>query len=195
MTEGRAFNTENNTKVLVLMTDGQNTYIRTANSRSHGTTYTATWSATILARPRPRLYATRFMDQRTLQICHNIKAAEHHHTVAFQIPGDQAAALDLLNSCASDRNKYFPPGTNPELLDAFTAIGRDITELRVTQQQLLLLLALGCGLTDRLFVVIDRRQPQDVGRIAYHERWRNTARNARSRCAAADIVTEPVRGS
>ena len=52
------------------------------------------------------------MDQRTLQVCNNIKAAGIIvYTVAFQIPGDEAGALDLLNSCASDKDKYFAPGT------------------------------------------------------------------------------------
>ena len=71
------------------------------------------------------------MDQRTLQVCQNMKAAGIViYTVAFQIPGDEAVALDLLNSCASDKDKYYAPGTEAELLAAFNAIGRDISELR-----------------------------------------------------------------
>ena len=133
LSEGRAYTTENNTKVLVLMTDGQNTYYPNSKflkswydiygyvDRNHlGTTSTS--SSTL----------TQFMDQRTLQTCNNIKAAEVIiYTVAFQIPGDEAGALNLLNSCASDNDKYFAPGTEAELLDAFDAIGRDISELRV----------------------------------------------------------------
>ena len=133
LTEGRAYSTENNTKVLVLMTDGQNTYYPNSKflkswydiygyvDRNHlGTT--STNSSTL----------TDFMDQRTLQICNNIKAAGVVvYTVAFQIPGDQAGALDLLNSCATDKDKYYAPGTEAELLAAFTAIGRDISELRL----------------------------------------------------------------
>ena len=133
LTEGRAYSTENNTKVLVLMTDGQNTYYPNSkflkswydiygyvDSNHLGTTSTS--SSTL----------TQIMDQRTLQICDNIKAAGVViYTVAFQIPGDQAGALDLLNSCASDEDKYFAPGTEAELLAAFNAIGRDISELRL----------------------------------------------------------------
>jgi len=134
-TDGRAYNTEDNTKVMVLMTDGQNTYYPNSKflkswysiygyiDRNHlGTT--STNSSTL----------TQYMDQRTLQGCNNIKAAGIIiYTVAFQIPGDQAGALDLLNSCASDADKYFAPGTNAELLSAFNAIARDITELRLTK--------------------------------------------------------------
>ena len=125
MTEGRPYNTKNNTKVLVLKTDGQNTYYPNSKflkswydiygyvARNHlGTTSTS--SSTL----------TQIMDQRTLQACDNIKAAGVIiYTVAFQIPGDQAGALDLLNSCASDKDKYFAPGTEAELLAAFNAIG------------------------------------------------------------------------
>jgi Flp pilus assembly protein TadG len=135
LTDGRAYNTKNNTKVLVLMSDGQNTYYPNSKflkswydtygyvDRSHlGTTSTS--SATL----------TQAMDQRTLQACGNIKAAGVViYTVAFQIPGDEAGALTLLKSCASDADKYFAPGTASELLAAFNAIGRDITELRISQ--------------------------------------------------------------
>jgi len=134
-TEGRSYNTKNNTKVLVLMTDGQNTYY--PNSKFLKSWYdiygyvqlnhlgtTSTNSATL----------TQIMDQRTLQICNNMKAAGIIiYSVAFQIPGDQAGALDLLDSCASGKDKYFAPGSEAELLAAFNAIGRDISELRVTK--------------------------------------------------------------
>jgi hypothetical protein len=134
-TDGRAYGTKNNTKIIVLMTDGQNTYYPNSKflkswydvygyvDRNHlGTTSTS--SSTL----------TGIMDQRTLQVCNNAKAAGVIiYTVAFQIPGDEAGALALLNSCASDKDKYFAPGTDAELLAAFNAIGQDISELRVSQ--------------------------------------------------------------
>ena len=134
-TDGRVYNTKNNTKVLVLMTDGQNTYYGQSHflkswydtygyvDRNHlGTT--STNNATL----------TQFMDQRTQQACINMKAAGIIiYTVAFQIPGDQAGALTLLDNCASDKDKYFAPGTETELLAAFNAIGKDISELRVSK--------------------------------------------------------------
>ena len=134
-TQGRPYNTKNNQKILILMTDGQNTYYPISQegflksmydvfgyvARGQlGTTSTSssTWTTT--------------MDQRTLQACDNIKAAGIIiYTVAFQISGDDASALTLLQSCASDKDKYFAPGTNSELLSAFNAIGQDISELRV----------------------------------------------------------------
>jgi Flp pilus assembly protein TadG len=134
-TEGRAYGAEENQKVLVLMTDGQNTY--TPNSTFLKSQYgrsgfvargqlgtTSTNSSTL----------TAAMDTRTLQTCANIKAAGVIvYTVAFQIPGDEAGALTLLQSCATDEDKYFAPNTESELLNAFNAIGKDISMLRISQ--------------------------------------------------------------
>jgi hypothetical protein len=133
--QGRPYTTEENQKVLVLMTDGQNTYY--PNSKFIKSWYdiygyvargqlgtTSTTSSTW----------TTAMDDRTRLACANIKAAKVIvYTVAFQIPGDQAGALTLLKDCASDEDKYFAPDTESELLSAFNAIGQDISELRVSR--------------------------------------------------------------
>ncbi|HXG78116.1 MAG TPA: pilus assembly protein TadG-related protein [Methyloceanibacter sp.] len=133
--EGRAYNTDNNQKVLILMTDGQNTYqTRSTFLKSWYQIYgyiargqlgtTSTNSSTI----------TAAMNARTLEACNNIKAAGIVvYTVAFQIPGDEANALTLLQACASDEDKYFAPNTESELLVAFNAIGQDISMLRVAK--------------------------------------------------------------
>jgi Flp pilus assembly protein TadG len=135
--EGRAYGTEDNQKVLVLMTDGQNTYYPRSEEGFLKSWYdvygyvgrgqlgtTSTSSSTL----------TAAMDTRTLQACANIKASGVIvYTVAFQIPGDQAGALDLLRSCATDEDKYFAPNTESELLNAFNAIGKDISMLRISQ--------------------------------------------------------------
>jgi Flp pilus assembly protein TadG len=132
--EGRPYDAEENQKVLVLMTDGQNT--NTPNSKFLKSQYgpfgfvargqlgtTSTNSSTL----------TSAMDARTLQTCNNIKAAGIIvYTVAFQIPGDQAGALTLLQNCATDSDKYFAPNTEAELLNAFNAIGKDISMLRIS---------------------------------------------------------------
>ena len=133
--EGRAYGADENQKVLVLMTDGQNTY--TPNNNFLKSQYglfgfvargqlgtTSTNSSTL----------TTAMDARTLQTCRNIKGAGIIiYTVAFQIASDEASALDLLKSCASDDDKYFAPNTDSELLNAFNAIGKDISMLRVSK--------------------------------------------------------------
>ena len=135
-TEGRAYGTKENQKVLVLMTDGANTYYPNSKfvkswydvygyvSRGHlGTT--STNSSTL----------TQAMDTRTLQACNNIKAAGIIvYTVGFEISGTGAAeALALMKACASDQDKYFEPNSEAELLAAFNAIGKDISELRISK--------------------------------------------------------------
>ncbi len=135
-TEGRAYGTKENQKVLVLMTDGANTYYPNSKfvkswydvygyvARGHlGTT--STNSSTL----------TQAMDTRTQQACTNIKAAGIIvYTVGFEISGTGAAeALALLKACASDQDKYFEPNSEAELLAAFNAIGKDISELRISK--------------------------------------------------------------
>jgi Mg-chelatase subunit ChlD len=135
-TEGRAYGTKENQKVLVLMTDGANTYYPNSKfvkswydvygyvARGHlGTT--STNSSTL----------TQAMDTRTLQACTNIKAAcIIVYTVGFEISGTGAAeALALMKACASDQDKYFEPNSEAELLAAFNAIGKDISELRISK--------------------------------------------------------------
>jgi Flp pilus assembly protein TadG len=137
-TEGRPYDTEENQKVLVLMTDGQNTFpLGSSTGKFLKSQYgmygyvargalgtTSTNSSTL----------TAAMDTRTLQTCNNMKAAGVIiYTVAFQIPSDEADALTLLESCASDSDKYFAPNTESELLNAFNAIGKDISMLRISQ--------------------------------------------------------------
>jgi hypothetical protein len=131
--EGRAYNTEDNQKVLILMTDGVNTYYPQSHflkswysiygyvDQGHlGTTSTS--SSTL----------TNKMNQRTLEACTNIKAAGVIvYTVAFAM-ANETAGLSLLQQCASGTDRYFAPNTNSDLISAFHAIGKDISELRIS---------------------------------------------------------------
>ncbi len=54
------------------------------------------------------------------------------YTVGFQIePGGNAA--DLLRTCASTPANFFLPANGGDLSEAFAAIGRDITQLRISK--------------------------------------------------------------
>lgn len=132
-TEGRPYKTEDNQKVLILMTDGVNTYYPKSHflkswysiygyvDQGHlGTTSTS--SSTL----------TDKMNERTLEACTNIKAAGVIvYTVAFAMANENAG-LSLLQSCASGKDRYFAPNTNSDLISAFRAIGKDISELRIS---------------------------------------------------------------
>lgn len=54
------------------------------------------------------------------------------YTVGFQITAGGDAAR-LLADCASTRDKFFMPSSGGDLSEAFAAIGRDITKLRISK--------------------------------------------------------------
>lgn len=54
------------------------------------------------------------------------------YTVGFNVVNDQRAQ-DLVNNCATDAKHVYLPSTGAALKDAFAAIGRDITTVRISQ--------------------------------------------------------------
>ena len=83
---------------------------------------------------------TGLMNDRTKLACANAKAAPNNvviYTVGFDINAgtvsNPSAALDLLQTCASDSTKYFNASDSAALSAAFTAIGNSITELRIAE--------------------------------------------------------------
>lgn len=54
------------------------------------------------------------------------------YTVGFAL-GTDADAIDLMNKCATDANHVYLPSGGAALKDAFAAIGRDITKLRLSK--------------------------------------------------------------
>lgn len=54
------------------------------------------------------------------------------YTVGFAL-GNDADAIDLMNKCATDASHVYLPSGGAALKDAFAAIGRDITKLRLSK--------------------------------------------------------------
>ena len=54
------------------------------------------------------------------------------YTVGFQVVDDQRAR-DLVNGCATDANHVYLPSSGADLRQSFQAIGRDITNLRISR--------------------------------------------------------------
>jgi hypothetical protein len=54
------------------------------------------------------------------------------YTVGFQI-GNSGNARSLLQYCASTSSGFYDAGSGTELSEAFNAIGRDITRLRISR--------------------------------------------------------------
>jgi hypothetical protein len=72
------------------------------------------------------------MEGRMALACTNAKTdGIKIYTIAFQITDE--TTLGLLSDCASDPSKAFKSDNNDALLAAFSAIGDDISLLRISQ--------------------------------------------------------------
>lgn len=151
-TEGRGADVTDNQKIIVLMTDGENTYLpylQADQNPSTSSTYagkfvksaygawgyiasnhlstTANTSQPIMDKLNARLAAA----------CTAAKQANIRiYSVGFEInsttASDPATTKALLRNCATDAGKYFDAQNETDLLAAFTAIGNDISLLRLS---------------------------------------------------------------
>lgn len=136
-------------KVVILMTDGDNTW--GSNSYSYtkklsgGST---TWASTNTGRYGPYGYwqnarlgsapssdsaAVDQMDSAVRSVCDKIKAAGVTvYTVAFGT-SISADGKSLLQSCASDPGKYYSPATSSEIISSFQTIADSLQVLHLTR--------------------------------------------------------------
>jgi len=132
-TEGRSYSDGENKKIMVVMTDGQNTY-SDDNSKHNNSQYGASGYAT-----RGRLGATmteggfrQSMNAKLTAACTNAKASGITiYTVAFRLEND-AATQALLRSCATSTSNYYAASNTSALIQSFQTIGRDIADLRLS---------------------------------------------------------------
>lgn len=133
-TQGRTYTEPDNKKVLILMTDGENTYYpdSTFNKSSYGA-----WSYLSNSANHLGSYMTSEstvearMDARSKLACDNVKATGIIiYTIAFQVTTTRGK--ELMAYCASDSSKSFDASNNSELLAAFDTIGTDISQLRIS---------------------------------------------------------------
>ncbi len=146
-TQGRAYTDNENQKIIILMTDGDNTYNPyTDLTRSPGS-YSGKWVKSAYG-AWGYMYRNRFgttstdtatvftaLNVYTASACAHAKTAGIRiYTVAFTGSGGMSdATKTMLENCASDTNKYFVAADQAGLLAAFSAIGDDISLLRVAQ--------------------------------------------------------------
>lgn len=130
-TEGRPYDDKENTKYIILMTDGENWHQAMSNhnkSTYHsfgyaakgrlGTTYT---TSALLAQ----------MNAKTLAACTNAKAAGIKvYTVAFRLDADPSTRA-MLASCASSAGEAYAASDGTALVQAFESIAREIAKLRI----------------------------------------------------------------
>jgi Flp pilus assembly protein TadG len=130
-TEGRPYSDPENSKYLILMTDGENNHQAAANHNKsiyHAFGYasngrlgsTATSSALIGQ-----------MNSKTRAACENAKAAGINvYTIAFRLESD-ANTRALLASCATSAAEAYAASNGAALVQAFEAIAREIAKLRI----------------------------------------------------------------
>ena len=130
-TQGAADDQENNTKIVILMSDGQNW---------HGSlgTHNESWYSAYGYHAQNRLNAPdgstetlrATMNARTAQACENAKGAGVViYALALEISDETTE--DMLRNCASGSAKFFTLENSDALDDVFQAIAEEISKLRI----------------------------------------------------------------
>ncbi|MGD9669654.1 MAG: VWA domain-containing protein [Hyphomicrobiaceae bacterium] len=137
-TAGRAYDDGENKKIIILMTDGQNTY--THSSNHNGSAHGAAGYAKPFAHPDSGRLGTSYssssysakLTERTRAVCAGAKSAGIKiYTIAFRLEND-AATQALLQECASDSKSAFAASNGAILIETFQNIAREIANLRLT---------------------------------------------------------------
>jgi hypothetical protein len=134
-TEGRAYADGDNQKILIVMTDGANTYYP---NNSMVESWYGAWGYTVKdhletgsSSPSTSTLVSK-MNERTALACENVKAADIWiYTIAFEV--SDTDTLDMMEACATLPEMAFQSENNDELIAAFAAIGEDISLLRIAQ--------------------------------------------------------------
>jgi Flp pilus assembly protein TadG len=131
-TDGRSFSDRENKKIMIVMTDGDNTY-NTDNGRHSKSLYGASGFAARgrLGTTYSNSAYTQVMDTKLATACTNAKAAGITvYTVAFGT-GVSTTTQALLTQCASSPSGYFVAANATALVASFQNIGKEIADLRV----------------------------------------------------------------
>jgi hypothetical protein len=133
--DGRGYSTPNNRKVIILLTDGMNSWGSLSNPS--GSEYSSFGyyndnrlgtGITTVAEARTR------MDARTLDACTNAKAQGIRvYTVGFSVSTDpiDAAGLALLQNCATSTSMAYVANNSAEIVAVFEDIARNVTSMRI----------------------------------------------------------------
>jgi hypothetical protein len=139
--DGKAYNTPNNKKYIVLMTDGYNNWSAAPNTWG-GSTYEAAGYFTLANGRMPpgnqnitNLQQSRAaLDELTLEACTKAKSnGIVIYTVGFSVTSNKidGQGQTLLQSCATDASHFFIANDANSLIAAFNKIGSGIGNLRI----------------------------------------------------------------
>lgn len=135
-TEGRPYAHTGNQKILIVMTDGANTYVdQNTINQSQYMAFNYVYHDIFLNpnddTPNEDQIVAE-MNERTLEVCANIHETEITvYTIAFQVEDEDAQTI--MEQCASDENKTYDAENNEELIAVFQLIAQDIATLRIAE--------------------------------------------------------------
>jgi hypothetical protein len=130
--DGTAYNTPHTRKIIILMTDGENTSYDSGDSNdSYYSGLGYIWQGMMgLTGSSSSAQRTAAMDARLTQLCTNMKARKIEiYTIRVEVTSGSSS---LLQNCASSPDKFFDVQNVATLGVAFDAIAGAITNLRIS---------------------------------------------------------------
>lgn len=128
--DGRAYNTPKSTKVVVLMTDGENTMGSTSNNNA--SLYNSLgyiWQNRLGITSGATAQRKAAMDAKLTQLCTNMKAQKIViYTVRVEVSSGDSS---VLRGCASSNDKFYDVQDASQLTAVFNAIAGSIENLRI----------------------------------------------------------------
>jgi hypothetical protein len=147
--DGTAYSSETVGKIIVLMTDGVNTWYDSFKSSYNKSIYSSNGYFLNADGSDPDIHfpstyqnvsnqarARDALDELTRQGCTNAKAAPANitiYTIGFSVSSDpiDKKGIDLLKDCASSPSQYFQANDSSSLIAAFNQISASIGKLRL----------------------------------------------------------------
>lgn len=134
-TEGKPYNAKQNTKAIILLTDGANDVSSKRIDNHNGAIYSAFGYPTSgHLGSKDGNDAERSLDAKAEAICNNMKDPNVNikiYTIGFQV--SNPTINTLLRDCASGPDMYFNSPSNDQLQDIFKGIARELGKLRISR--------------------------------------------------------------
>jgi Flp pilus assembly protein TadG len=135
LADGKAYNTEHLRKVIILMTDGENTFFdaKDANNKNNSD-YTGLgyiWQNMLGITSGTDADRTKAMDDRMKELCTNAKKKKIE-IYTILVEESSTASSALLTACASSSAKFYNVQNVATLGVAFDAIAGSITNMRIS---------------------------------------------------------------
>ena len=130
-TEGAAYDDDDTTKALIVLTDGMNTIQKQKNENlSSYTAYGYLHNMRFGNASLPD--SVKKLNTKTATLCNKVKAAGIRvYTITFKL--NNSDTQKLFRECATEPGLYFNSPSNEQLQSSFTAIARDLSNLRISK--------------------------------------------------------------